>query len=216
MSSDQETRRDGGGSKGIVLVLSGPSGVGKTTVYRQFMTQCPEVRFSVSCTTRAPRAGEVNGEDYHFLERDDFLRRAESGEFLEHAEVHGNLYGTLRAAVENEVQAGRDVLLDIDVQGARLLRESAAGTPVAGALVFVFVGPPSLPVIEQRLRGRGSDAENVIQRRLENAKAELGAWCEYDYLVVNDILGDAVAELAAVRIAARCSTLRRGAPWTRD
>ena len=216
MGGDQDTGSAIGGSNGIVLVLSGPSGVGKTTVYRQLMAQCPEIRFSVSCTTRAPRAGEVDGQDYHFLGRDDFLRRAERAEFLEHAEVHGNLYGTLRAEVEDEVKAGRDVLLDIDIQGARLVRKSAAGTPVADALVFVFVGPPSLPVIEQRLRGRGSDAEEVIQRRLDNAKSELGAWCEYDYLVVNDRLEDAVAELAAVRTAARCSTSRRGAPWTRD
>lgn len=201
---------------GVALVLSGPSGVGKTTVYRQFLAQCPEVRFSVSCTTRAPRPGEVAGRDYYFLTPEDFRRRVEAGEFLEHAEVHGNHYGTLRSEVENVVRAGQDVLLDIDVQGARLVRAAAASTTLAVALVFVFVGPPSLPVIEQRLRGRGSDAEEVIQRRLRNAEAELQAWREYDYLIINDTLDRAVADLMAVRTAARRATVRSGAPWTHE
>lgn len=201
---------------GLAVVLSGPSGVGKTTVYRQFLARCPEVRFSVSCTTRAPRTGEVDGRDYHFLSREGFLRRVAAGEFLEHAEVHGNLYGTLRAEVEGVVWAGQDVLLDIDVQGARLVRAAAAGTPLAAALVFVFVGPPSLPVIEQRLRGRASDAEEVIQRRLRNARTELLAWSEYDYLIINDTLDDAVADLVAVRAAAHRATVRCGAPWTHE
>lgn len=198
------------------MVLSGPSGVGKTTVYRQFLERCPEIRFSVSCTTRAPRSGEVDGRDYHFLAREDFLRRVEAGEFLEHAEVHGNHYGTLRSEVENVVRAGQDVLLDIDVQGARLVRAAVAGTTLADALVFVFVGPPSLPVIEQRLRGRASDAEEVIQCRLRNAEAELRAWREYDYLIINDTLDKAVADLMAVRAAARRATVRCGAPWTHE
>lgn len=201
---------------GLVLVLSGPSGVGKTTVYRQFLARCPSVRFSVSCTTRAPRTGEVDGVDYHFLERGDFQRRVAAGEFLEHAEVHGNLYGTLRAEVERTVCAGGDVLLDIDVQGARLVRASAAPTPLAPCLVFVFVGPPSLAALEGRLRGRGTDAEEVIQRRLRNARAELDAWREYDYLIVNDVLDEAVADLVSVLAAARRATCRCGAPWNHE
>jgi guanylate kinase len=208
-SSDSDRR-------GVLLVLSGPSGVGKTTVYRQFLAQCPDVRFSVSCTTRQPRAGEVDGKDYHFLSREDFERRVGDGEFLEHAEVHGNLYGTLRSEVANDLATGGDVLLDIDVQGARLVRASTAETPLADSLVTVFVGPPSLPVIEQRLRSRASDSEETIQRRLRNAEGELAAWREYDYLIINDVIDVAAAELVAIRQAARCSTVRCGAPWTHE
>jgi guanylate kinase len=206
----------GPAARGALLVLSGPSGVGKTTVYRRFLADCPDVRFSVSCTTRPPRAGEADGTDYHFLDRDDFQRRVGRGEFLEHAEVHGNLYGTLRSEVEDFLDAGQDVLLDIDVQGARLVRESARNTALANSLVFVFVGPPSWPIIEQRLRGRGTDPEEVIQHRLHNARHELAAWQEYDYLIVNDVVEQAATQLAAIRGAARCSTIRCGAPWTHD
>lgn len=198
------------------MILSGPSGVGKTTVYQRFLAHSPGVRFSVSCTTRAPRAGEADGVDYHFLDRGDFLRRVAAGNFLEHAEVHGNLYGTLRAEVEDTVRTGGDVLLDIDVQGARQVRASAAGTSLAPSLVFVFVGPPSLATLAGRLRGRGTDAEEVIQRRLRNARAELDAWREYDYLIVNDVLDEAVADLISVLAAARRATSRCGAPWNHE
>jgi guanylate kinase len=201
-------------ARGVLIVLSGPSGVGKTTVYRRFMEIRPSVRFSVSCTTRQPRTGEADGTDYHFLDRSDFQRRVGAGEFLEHAEVHGNLYGTLRSEVEDHLFEGQDVLLDIDVQGARLVRESARGTGLERELVFVFIGPPSLPTIEQRLRSRATDSDEVIERRLENAKHELAAWQEYEYLIINDEVEQAAAQLVAIRDAARCATVRCGAPWT--
>ncbi len=189
---------------GTALVISGPSGAGKSTVCAQVLTAWPDLRFSVSCTTRTPRPGEVNGKDYHFLARAEYDRLITAGEFLEHAEVHGNGYGTLRREVEPFLERGGDVLLDIDVQGARQVRQRIAGTPLAGHTVFTFLAPPSLAVLEQRLRGRGTDAEEVIRRRLENARCELAAWREYEYLVINDQVTDAAADLLAILRAGHC------------
>lgn len=193
---------------GSLIVLSGPSGAGKTSVYRAVLARHPEVRFSVSCTTRAPRPTETADIDYHFLSAPVFRARAAAGEFLEYAEVHGNWYGTLRAEVEGPVQAGTDILLDIDVQGARQVRAALRGTPLAATTVFVFCAPPSLAELERRLRDRQTDSDAVIARRVAGARAELAAWREYDWLVVNerDRLAAAAAQLEAILIASRCRT----------
>ncbi len=192
--------------RGVALVVSGPSGAGKSTVCRLLLAGRPAMRFSVSCTTRAPRGAEQDGVDYHFLSRAEFAAKAAGGEFLEHAEVHGNFYGTLRAEVEPFLHQGGDVLLDIDVQGARQVRQNAGASGIGGQYAFVFLAPPSLAELERRLRGRQTDSEEVILRRLANARRELAAWREYDYLVINDTVERAAAEMTAVLDARRCAT----------
>jgi guanylate kinase len=201
---------------GSLLVLSGPSGAGKTTLYRLVLQRHPEIRFSVSCTTRAPRAQECAGVDYHFLSVPEFQARLAAGAFLEHAEVHGNWYGTLRAEVEGPVLDGVDVLLDIDVQGARQVRAVSRGTPFAAAFLSVFCAPPSFAALQKRLEARGTDSAAVIAGRLQRARTELTAWREYDAVVVNDRLEEAVAQLEAIVLAARCRTLiHEQEPWSR-
>lgn len=199
---------------GLVFVLSGPSGTGKTSLYRQLLKNCDNLTFSVSCTTRPPRDGECHGTDYYFLSRKEFQQHIKAADFLEHAEVHGNLYGTLKSEVENHLKCGEDILLDIDVQGAQQIRSVTQDKKWAAAVVFLFVGPPSLQELERRLRGRGTDAEDVIRRRLRNSTRELALWREYDYLVVNEDLEKAEVELQQIVQAARCQTrLRQTAPW---
>ena len=186
-------------TEGILFVLSAPSGGGKSTILKKVMADLPGLVFSVSHTTRLPRPGEKDGQDYHFVSREDFLtiqQRDPSG-FLEWAEVHGNLYGTSREEVAQHLQAGRDVVLDIDVQGAMQVVKAVDS-------VTVFITPPSLVELEQRLRGRGTESEENIALRLDNAKKELSQRDKYTYLVVNDQLSDAVESLKAVIIAERC------------
>ena len=204
-----------GNNIGVAVVFSGPSGVGKSTVCRHLTGLLPEFHFSVSCTTRAPRPGETDGRDYSFLSREEFLARQAAGEFLEYAEVHGNFYGTLRRELEPRVLAGHDVILDIDVQGARLARQALAGKPdLAAALLLVFLAPPSLAELERRLRGRKTETEDAIQRRLANAAREMAAWREYDYVIVNDEAPAAAEKLAAIVRAAHCRcALMRKEPW---
>lgn len=199
---------------GTVLVVSGPSGAGKTSVCRAVLDREPRLHFSVSCTTRAPRPGEKDGSNYYFLDRREFEERVAAGCFLEHAEVHGNLYGTLRDEVERFVLRDHDVLLDIDVQGADQIRESLCGSALCGRAVFVFLGPPSFTELERRLRGRETEPQDVVVRRLTNARVELSSWRRYDYLVVNEQLPRAVQELQSVLHAARCaSSAFCAAPW---
>ncbi|HDO29805.1 MAG TPA: guanylate kinase [Desulfobacteraceae bacterium] len=190
-------------SRGILLVLSAPSGGGKTTFLKKVMAGLPGLVFSVSHTTRKPRPGEQDGRDYYFVSRQEFesIRDRHPSGFLEWAEVHGNLYGTSRAAVEQRLGGGRDVILDIDVQGAAQIRQSA--DPVT-----VFIAPPSLAELEARLRGRGTENEQTLALRLENAKQELAAMDLYDYLVVNDRLDEAVESLRSIIIAERCRRRR--------
>jgi guanylate kinase len=191
---------------GTLLVMSGPSGVGKSTVFNRVRELHPGLRFSVSCTTRAPRTGEVEGTHYYFLSREEYDRRVAAGEFLEHAEVHGNGYGTLRSEVEKYVLAGEDVMLDIDVQGQRLIRQAVRGTRLEPAAVYVFLGPPSFAELERRLRNRGTDADEVIAKRLRNAGGEMAAWQEYDYLVISDQVEPSARQMEAILTAARCRT----------
>ena len=182
--------------EGIALVLSAPSGAGKTTLIKRLLAEFPHFGYSVSCTTRRPRQGEVHGKDYFFLSREEFERRRAEQSFAEWAEVHGNFYGTPLAPVKEMLRQGQDVLFDIDVQGAAQLKltlEEAA---------FAFILPPSMADLERRLRGRGLDDEETIQRRLNNARREMLETRWYDALVVNDDLDAAYDALRAVYLAA--------------
>ena len=185
-------------STGILFVLCAPSGTGKSTLVRRLVAECPNFAFSVSCTTRAPRPGERDGVDYHFLSREEFLRRREAGFFAEWAEVHGNLYGTPKAATLELLAQGRDVLFDIDVQGARQLRASLG----AGAYVFLF--PPSPQELHSRLTRRGTEDAETLARRMAAAKEEIAHSPEFDYWIVNDDLEDAYRRLKAVYLAEKC------------
>ena len=190
----------------LLIVVSAPSGGGKTTLCDRLLADSPNMLYSVSCTTRPPRGNEVNGQDYHFLSKTEFERRVAAGEFMEHAVVHGHQYGTLRQAVVEALRSGKDVLMDIDVQGAAQIRRAAAAGEaiLKNAFVDMFVAPPSMAVLRDRLRNRKEDAAEVIERRLKNAEQELARWQEYDYLVVNDDLERAYAELKAIVTAEHC------------
>ena len=181
-----------------VVVVSAPSGAGKTTVLARALRDLGGIRFSVSHTTRAPRGAERDGVEYHFVDRPTFERLRDEGSLLEWAEVHGNLYGTGLAEIERASAAGVDILLDLDVQGASQVRRRL---PEA---VTVFILPPSYEVLEHRLRGRGQDGEAAIGRRLAAAGREIDAFEQYDYAIVNDDLDACVEELKSVVRAARC------------
>jgi guanylate kinase len=183
--------------QGLLFIVSAPSGAGKTTLVERLVEQTPSLRMSRSYTSRPPRQGETDGVDYNFVSRLRFEAMIAGGEFLEWADVFGNLYGTCRADTERMLAAGQDVVLVIDVQGARKVR--ARGIPV----VTVFVMPPSLDILEQRLRGRSKDPEAAIARRLQVAREEVASFSEYDYLVVNDELTAAVDRLRGIVIAER-------------
>ncbi|MBI5556590.1 MAG: guanylate kinase [Deltaproteobacteria bacterium] len=190
--------------KGNLIIISAPSGTGKTTILKNLFTQTKGVTFSVSHTTRAPRSGEKNGIDYHFVDQETFARMRANNEFLEWADVHGNFYGTSREEVNRRLEQGLDVFLDIDVQGARQVREAAGQECLS-----IFIVPPSWEEQEKRLIGRGTDSAQTISLRLRNAKKEMEDAGLYDYLIVNDTLDESVAALRAIIIAQRCRT-RRG------
>ncbi len=175
-----------------VFVITGPSGVGKGTLIRGLMERHPELELSVSATTRAPRPGERDGVDYHFLERDEFDRRVAENDFVEHADYAGRSYGTLRSELEERVRAGKPVVLEIEVQGARQVR---AAMPEA---VQVFIAPPSLDALRTRLVGRGTDDAEEVERRLRVAEQELAAQPEFGHVVVNDRLDDALEQLTSI------------------
>ncbi|MBV5306327.1 MAG: guanylate kinase [Desulfobulbaceae bacterium] len=187
---------------GKLFILSAPSGTGKTTLLRKVMADVPGLAFSVSHTTRSPRSGEVDGVDYYFVSRGQFETMREQGAFLEWAEVHGNFYGTSGPAVFAQVSSGIDVVLDIDVQGAAILRASAK-IPATISAASIFIAPPSLQELERRLRGRGTDNEETILLRLRNAGREMQEALAYDYLVVNDTLEQAIDTVRAIVIAER-------------
>lgn len=183
--------------RGTLFIVSAPSGAGKTSLVKALLERDRDLTLAVSCTTRAPRPGEIDGVHYHFLDEAEFARRLAAGAFLEHAQVFGNRYGTTAAAVHEALAQGRDLLLEIDWQGARQVR---AHWPEA---VGIFVLPPSLAVLEQRLRGRGQDSDAVIAGRMARARDELSHFDEYDYLLVNDDFDQALATLVAVVVAER-------------
>ncbi len=188
---------------GRLFVISAPSGAGKTTLLRGVMSSLVKLKFSVSHTTRNPREGEVDGVDYHFVSKDTFQQMIATNMFLEHAEVHDNFYGTSHASIEQELEDGFDVILDIDVQGAALLRNNSK---VDAA--FVFIAPPSLVELEKRLRGRGTENEEKVQVRLVNARTELMASDEYEYLLVNNDIDEATTLLQAIVLAERSKSHR--------
>lgn len=175
-----------------VFVITGPSGVGKGTLIRGLMERLPNLELSVSATTRGPRPGEQDGVDYHFLNREQFDQRVIEGDFVEHADYAGRSYGTLRSELENRVQAGVPVVLEIEVQGARQVR---AAMPEA---VQVFIAPPSLSALRTRLVGRGTDDQEEVERRLRVAEQELTAQPEFAHVVVNDRLDEALERLTAI------------------
>jgi len=176
----------------FILVVSGPSGVGKSTVVDHVLERTPGLVHSISVTTRAPRGQERNGEDYFFVTPEEFARRRDEGELLEWAEVHGSLYGTPAAFVEKKLLEGSSVVLEIDVQGGMSVKEK---NPDA---VLVFLLPPSYSVLRERLAGRGTDDEEVVRRRLENARKEITYYNRYDYIIVNDDLSRCVDDVLAV------------------
>lgn len=179
-------------TNGTIFIVVAPSGAGKTTLVGALLQAEPGVELSVSYTTRAPRAGEENGRHYHFTDRATFEDMIAAGDFLEYAEVYGNYYGTSKRWLRERLAAGRDILLEIDWQGARQVRE------VFPDAVSVFILPPSIEVLEARLRGRATDSEEVITRRLSEARAEIDQVAEYDYLIVNDDFEQARLDLISV------------------
>ena len=184
---------------GMILIVSGPSGSGKSTLCGEMFKRFPGLEFSVSCTTRAPRGAERDGVDYHFLTKEQFEEHIRQEDFLEYANVHGNFYGTLKSEVFGRTERGIDVLLDIDVQGALSVKRKFADDPKFGPLMeSVFIAPPGYTELERRLRGRGTDAEDSILRRLENSKKEMTFWREYRYVIVNGDLAEAQESLAAL------------------
>ena len=183
--------------KGRLFVFAGPSGVGKGTLRKQALSDIENLTYSVSCTTRPPREGEREGVEYHFVTMRDFEEKITKGLFLEHAIVHGERYGTLLESVKRETEAGMDVLLEIDVQGARQVKELLPDS------VLIFVAPPSLDVLESRLRQRGTDSEEKIALRLKNAEKEMALLPEYDKVVVNDDLNETCDELRRVFLSYR-------------
>ena len=185
--------------RGLLLILSSPSGAGKTTLTRMLMAWDPAIRFSISATTRAPRPGEVDGREYYFRSRQDFETMVKTGEMLEHAEVFGNLYGSPKAPVEAAMAAGRDTVFDIDWQGGQQIRNSALGRDV----VSIFVLPPSIAELERRLRARGQDSDSVIADRMSKSRNEISHWAEYDYVIVNTDLDHAFKDLVTILQAER-------------
>jgi guanylate kinase len=193
-------------SRPLMIVVSAPSGAGKSTLCNRLVDEFPSICYSVSCTTRAPRGDEKDGVHYYFLSKKEFKERIKMGEFIEHAKVHGNYYGTLEDTVLYAMEEGHHVLLDIDVQGARKIRESLVRLdprhPIRRGFTDIFISPPSFEELERRLRGRETDAENVIQKRLENAKGEMDYALEYSCQIVNDDLETAYQELKAIILSA--------------
>ncbi len=185
--------------RGLLIILSSPSGAGKSTLAKRLMTWDPEIRFSVSATTRAPRPGEQEGREYYFRSRAEFEAMIAAGEMLEHAEVFGNFYGSPKGPVEQAMGEGRDTLFDIDWQGGQQVRNSTLGQDV----VSIFVLPPSIAELESRLRGRAQDSDEVIAGRMRKSRDEISHWAEYDYVLVNDDLEATAARLRGIIEAER-------------
>ena len=190
-------------ARGQLIVLSGPSGVGKSTVISELLGQRQDIHFSVSFTTRQPRVGEANGVNYNFVDRPEFERMIADGELLEHAEYVGNYYGTSLKVIEEKLAAGIDVLLDIEVQGAAKVRAKCQEA------VLIFIIPPSFEELSRRLHGRHTDGEDVIAGRLQKAREEYKEIPHYDYLVVNDKVSEAAAEIISILVAEGCRTRNR-------
>ena len=190
--------------RGLLLVISSPSGVGKTSIVKQLLVLDSQLTMSVSVTTRPQRAGEVDGRDYHFIDEATFQTRLEASAFIEHAKVYGNYYGTPRQFVFDRLDQGLDVVFDIDWQGTQQLAQMARQD-----LVSIFVLPPSLAELEKRLRSRGLDAQDVIEKRLSQTATELSHWAEYDYVLINDDLEQTVAKVKTILDSERLKRIRQ-------
>jgi len=188
--------------KALLLVVSAPSGAGKSTLCNRLVKNVPNMIYSISCTTRAPRGDEKNHQHYHFLSKEEFSARVKRGEFLEHAEVHGNFYGTLKQTLEEALAEGHDVIMDIDVQGAAQIREVCAKLPaedlIRQGFVDIFIAPPSMQELRKRLCGRSTDTEEVIEKRLRNAEEEMTHCDFYRHQVINDDLDEAEEKLTRI------------------
>jgi guanylate kinase len=200
-------------SSPLLVLISAPSGGGKTTLCQQLLAARPQMTRAVTCTTRAPRKGERDGVDYYFLDAESFLKRVQAGNFLEHATVYGNRYGTLKAEVLGKLRQGSDVLLNVDVQGAAAIREKAQeDEELKRALVSVFLTPPSMDVLVGRLRRRGTDAEPVIQKRLSVARQEIGQWKNFEYLLLSNSIQEDLRRMLAIVEAEKMRSSRAQAP----
>lgn len=188
---------------GLLIILSGPSGAGKGTICQEVLRQMPDVRYSVSATTRQPRPGELDGVHYFFREREEFQTMIQNDQLLEWAEFCGNYYGTPQFAVEHAINEGYDVILEIEIQGALQVKKRFPQG------VFVFVVPPSMDALSERIHKRGTESEDVIKKRLETAAQELGYVTEYDYVVVNDEVPAAVDKLKSILVAEKCRVKRK-------
>ena len=197
----------------LLVLISAPSGGGKTTIAQQLLAARPQMTRAVTCTTRPPRAGERDGVDYYFLDAASFLKRVQAGNFLEHATVYGNSYGTLKSEVLGKLRQGKDVLLSVDVQGASTIRERAKEDPeLRKSLVSVFLTPRSLEVLEARLKRRGTDSPAAIQKRLGVAKQELAQWKNFDYLLISTTIQEDLRLLLAIVEAEQMRVERVQAP----
>ena len=197
----------------LLVLISAPSGGGKTTLCQQLLAARPRMTRAVTCTTRPPREGERDGVDYYFLDAGSFLERVEAGCFLEHATVYGNSYGTLKAEVLGKLRQGRDVLLNVDVQGAATIRAKAQqDEELQRAMVSVFLTPPSMSIVEERLRKRGTDAPAVIQRRLSVARQEIAQWKHFDYLLLSGSIEEDLRRMLAILEAEKLRSLRVQSP----
>ncbi len=197
----------------LLMVISAPSGGGKTTVCEKMLAANANITRAITCTTRPPRDGERDGVDYYFLSAEDFLRRVQAGNFLEHATVYGNSYGTLKSEVLGKLRAGKDVLLTVDVQGAAAIRTQAESDPeLERALVEVFLTPESLAVLEQRLKKRGKDPAEAIKKRLAVARQEIAQWKHFDYLLISTSIAEDYRRMQAIYDAEKIRQSRSSAP----
>lgn len=194
-----------GSRRGLLFILSSPSGAGKSTISRRLLQAEPDLDFSISATTRSPRPGEEDGREYHFRSRDQFEYMVEQGQMLEHALVFGNYYGTPKEPVETAIETGRDVIFDVDWQGAQQIANSS----LRDAVVSVFILPPSIAALEARLRSRAQDSDEVIAGRMEKSRDEISHWGEYQYVLINEDIDECAAEVAAILRAERLRKDRR-------
>ena len=197
----------------LLILISAPSGAGKTTLCDLLLEVLPQLTRAITCTTRPPRPGEKDGVDYHFFTAEEFLKRLHAGNFLEHATVYGNSYGILKSELLGKLRAGKDVLLNVDVQGAATIREQAETEPeLKRALVTIFLTPPSVTVLAERLKKRGADAEAVIQKRLAVSRQEISQWKNFDYLLISGDKREDLRRALAIIESEKMRSARSSAP----